>query len=93
MRNRVPRGATERLEPDEGKLSRTVLRGGGGGNALPLTRLAAHAARRRENRNTSAFVYAFIMPVGAGNNYRAKCHVGPGDEGEPVVTVMRPEED
>ena len=26
----------ERLEPDEGKLSRPVLRGGSGGNATPL---------------------------------------------------------
>jgi hypothetical protein len=38
------------------------------------------------------FVYALIMPVGDGNNYRAKCHVGPGDGGEPVVTIMRPDE-
>ena len=30
------RGALQRLEPDEGKLSRPVLRGGGGGNTAPL---------------------------------------------------------
>ena len=30
------RGALWRLEPDEGKLSRPVLRGGSGGNAAPL---------------------------------------------------------
>ena len=62
------------------------------GRLWDLLFMAAHAARRRENRNTSTFVYALIMPVGAGNNYRAKCHVGPGDEGEAVVTIMRPEE-
>ena len=63
------------------------------GRLWDLLFMAAHAARRRENRNTSAFVYALIMPVGAGNNYRAKCHIGPGDEGQAVVTIMRPEED
>src|SRR5256884_4671698 len=30
------RGALQRLEPDEGKLSRPVLRGGGGSNAVSL---------------------------------------------------------
>lgn len=33
------------------------------------------------------------IPVGTRNNYRAKCHVGLGDEGEPVVTIMRPNKD
>jgi hypothetical protein len=39
-----------------------------------------------------AFVYALVMPVGDGNNYRAKCHIGPGDTGEAVVTIMKPDE-
>src|SRR2546425_10623943 len=34
------RGASQRLEPDEGKLSRPVLRGGGGSNAVSLPDLA-----------------------------------------------------
>src|SRR5262245_48095504 len=34
--SRVPRGAFERLEPLEGKLSRAVLRGGGDGNVTSL---------------------------------------------------------
>src|SRR5205823_12425541 len=34
------RGALQRLEPDEGKLSRPVLRGGSSGNAAPLPDLA-----------------------------------------------------
>jgi hypothetical protein len=62
------------------------------GRLWDLLFMAAHAARRRENRNASTFVYALIMPVGTVNNYRAKCHVGLGDEGEPVVTIMRPDE-
>jgi hypothetical protein len=62
------------------------------GRLWDLLFMAARAARRRANRNTNSFVYALIMPVGEGNNYRAKCHVGPGDGGEPVVTIMRPDE-
>lgn len=62
------------------------------GRPWDLLFMAAHAARRRANRNTNSFVYALIMPVGDGNNYRAKCHAGPGDGGEPVVTIMRPDE-
>ena len=36
MTHRVLHGALERLEPDEGKLSRPVLRGGSGRKAAPL---------------------------------------------------------
>jgi hypothetical protein len=36
MWNRVPQGALQRLEPDEAKVSRPVLRGGGGGNTASL---------------------------------------------------------
>lgn len=43
MRNRVPYGAIERLEPYEGKLSRTVLRGRSGGNTTLLPDLYSAA--------------------------------------------------
>lgn len=62
------------------------------GRLWDLLFVAAHAARRPKNRDTSEFVYALLMPVGTRNNYRAKCQVGPGDEGEPVVTIMRVDE-
>lgn len=39
-----------------------------------------------------AFV-SLVMPIGRRRNYRAKIVFGPGDEGEPVFTVMRPDED
>ena len=55
--------------------------------------MARHGARRRENRDRSEFIYSLIMPVGDVNNYRAKYHIGPGDAGEPVVTIMLPHED
>jgi hypothetical protein len=63
------------------------------GRLWDLLFMAANPARRPENRDRSEFVYALIMPVGTRNNYRARCHVGPGDEGEPVVTILRPNED
>lgn len=63
------------------------------GRLWDLLFMAQHGARRRENRDRSEFIYSLIMPVGGSNNYRAKCHIGPGDGGEPVITIMRPDED
>ena len=63
------------------------------GRLWDLLFMAAHVARRPEYRDRSEFVYALIMPLGAANNYQAKCHIGPGDEGEPVVTILLPDED
>ena len=63
------------------------------GRLWDLLFMAAHAARRHENRDRSELVYPLVMPVGACNNYRAKCQIGPGDEGEPVVTILPPDED
>jgi len=63
------------------------------GRHCDLLFMAAWAARRPENRNASTFVYELIMPFGDGNYYRAKCHIGSGDVGEPVVTIIRSNED
>ena len=59
------------------------------GRLWDLLFVAARAARRPENRDESEFMYSLVMPVGVGNDYRARCHVGPGDEGAPVVTIVR----
>ena len=92
---RVPVALTQRVWTDVNDLSGRHVSAGQspGGRLWDLLFMAAHSARRPENRDTSEFVYSLIMPVGAGNNYRAKCHIGPGDEGEPVVTIMLPDED
>lgn len=91
---RVPVALTDSVWADVCDLSGRYVSAGQSseGRLWDLLFMAAHAARRRENRNASVFIYALIMPVGDGNNYRAKVHVGPGDEGEAVVTVMRPDE-
>lgn len=92
---RVPVALTQSVWADVNDLSGQHVSAGQSvqGRLWDLLFMAAHAARRRENRDRSEFVYALVMPVGKGKNYRAKCHVGPGDEGEPVVTIMRPDED
>lgn len=53
---------------------------------LWMGRLAA----RRGGQET---LYTLIMPVGRKKRYTAKLHVGPGDTGEPVITILRPDED
>ena len=63
------------------------------GRLWDLLFMAAHVARKPENRERSEFVCSLVMPLGTGITYRAKCHIGPGDEGEPVVTILRPDED
>jgi hypothetical protein len=92
---RVPVALTANVWADINDLSgRHVSRGQSPeGRLWDLLFMAAHAARRPENRDRSEFVYPFVMPLGAGNNYRANCHIGPGDNGEPVVTILRPDED
>ncbi|MGI8911232.1 MAG: DUF6573 family protein [Rubrobacteraceae bacterium] len=90
---RIPVALTANVWADVNDLSGRYVSTGQSldGRLWDLLFMAAHAARRPENRDTSEFVYALIMPVGTGNNYRAKCHVGPGDVGEPVLTIMLPD--
>jgi hypothetical protein len=91
---RVPVALTASVWADVNDLSGRYVSAGQSpeGRLWDLLFMAAHAARRRANRNTNSFVYALIMLIGEGNYYRAKCHVGPGDGGEPVVTIMRSDE-
>lgn len=58
--------------------------------------MASCAARR--NRNTPTDRVAFeVFRVARGRRRATRCalvlHVGPGDAGEPVITVMLPDED
>ena len=41
----------------------------------------------------SKILYRLHMDLGRKRLYVAKLHVGPGDTGEPAVTIMRPDED
>lgn len=53
----------------------------------------ALAAIRADKAGGSQLVYKLIMPVGRTTYYRVKLVCGPGDAGEPVITLMRPDED
>ena len=92
---RIPVALTQSIWADVNDLSGRHVTAGQSpeGRLWDLLFMVAHAARRSENHDTSEFVYLLIMPVGADNNYRARCHIGPGDEGEPVVTIMLLDED
>jgi len=60
--------------------------------------LAWHNVRVHGNQPGNTLVYKLILPVqGAderpGAPYAVKCVIGPGDDGEPVLTFLRPDED
>ena len=59
-------------------------------DVLFMGSLALRAAMKRDRNET---LYKLTMHVGRKSNYIAKIHVGPGDDGRPVVTIMRPDED
>lgn len=61
------------------------------GRLWDLLFMACHHAARRPHAEVIAV--ELIMPVGRKRSYRAKLHVGPGDAGEPVATILRPDED
>lgn len=64
------------------------------GRLWDLLWMSIHAVRAAATcrQEGPAFV-SLVMPIGRCRNYRAKISIGPGDDGELVLTVMRPEED
>ena len=91
----VPVALTSRLYADCNDLSGTHATGveDTKGRLWDLLYMAALAARREENHDSSEFVFDLIMPVGEEIYYWAKCVIGPGDGEEPVITLMLPDED
>lgn len=65
------------------------------GRLWDLLFMARHGAGMPHNRDVSEFVFAMHLPKNAheGGNYRAKVMIGPGDAGEPVLTILQPHED
>ena len=47
----------------------------------------------KKNKQDSLCLYPLEMPVGESKMYKVKAHCGPDDNGEPVITLMKPEED
>lgn len=55
-----------------------------------LSGLHRHVRGNRLERATDRLAYDLPMP---GGTLRVILHCGPGDDGEPVLTVMQPDED
>jgi hypothetical protein len=53
----------------------------------------ARVAIQQSKEDGSELQYRLIMHVGEEQYYTVKIVVGPGDAGEPVITLMRPDED
>ena len=58
--------------------------------------MARVAARNSDNRSRVDFQVLRIAPVGTSSRptvANLTLHIGPGDEGEPVITIMGRDED
>jgi len=60
------------------------------GRMHDLLTLAMVAARRGMNQDRVNFEVLFLMEPGRLEKVRVVLHVGPGDQGEPVLTIMLP---
>jgi len=55
--------------------------------------LALFAARKAMNTDRVTFKVDFLMAPGRKETIEVVAHIGPGDHGEPVLTIMLPEDD
>jgi len=63
------------------------------GRLHDLMVLALFAARRAVNTDRVTFKADFLMAPGRKETVEVIAHIGPGDHGEPVLTIMLPEDD
>ena len=63
------------------------------GRLHDLMVLALFAARRAVNTDRVSFKADFLMAPGRKETIDVVAHIGPGDHGEPVLTIMLPEDD
>jgi len=63
------------------------------GRLHDLMVLALFAARKAVNTDRVTFKADFLMAPGRKETVDVVAHIGPGDHGEPVLTIMLPEED
>ena len=63
------------------------------GRLHDLMVLALFAARKAANTDRVTFKVDFLMAPGRKETVEVVAHIGPGDHGEPVLTIMRPEDD
>ena len=63
------------------------------GRLHDLMVLALFAARKAVNADRVNFKVSFLMAPGRMETVEVVAHIGPGDNGEPVLTIMLPEDD
>lgn len=64
------------------------------GRLWDLVWMARHAAANVTHpEEKDSIFFRLVMHVGRKANYRAKMILAPGDDGEPVLTVFKPDED
>ena len=63
------------------------------GRLHDLMVLALFAARKAVNTDRVTFKVDFLMAPGRKETIEVIAHIGPGDHGEPVLTIMLPEDD
>jgi hypothetical protein len=63
------------------------------GRLHDLLTLAMIAARTSKGTDRVTFKVAFLMTLGRIETVEVIAHIGPGDNGEPVLTLMLPEDD
>ncbi len=91
----VPVALTAALHADVNDLSGKYVTVGqdARGRLWDLLFLARLNAAKPENADTSEFVFDLHMPVGEGQKYSVKAMIGPGDDEQPVLTLLLPTED
>ena len=63
------------------------------GRLHDLLTLALFAAKRAVNSDRVYFKVSFLMSPGRLETVEVIAQIGPGDQGEPVLTIMLPEDD
>jgi len=63
------------------------------GRLHDLIVLALFAARKAVNTDRVTFKVDFLMVPGRKETIEVIAYIGPGDHGEPVLTIMLPEDD
>lgn len=63
------------------------------GRLHDLLTLAMFAARASKGTDRVYFKVDFLMEPGRTETVQVIAHIGPGDDGKPVLTIMLPEDD
>ena len=91
----IPVALTAALHADVADLSGRHVTAGqdARGRLWDLLFLARMNAAKPENADASEFTFELYMPVGERRKYSAKAMIGPGDDEQPVLTLLLPTED